>query len=94
MPMRPPIHRPIGDRPGRAPAYRSAAFYHTAAWQRMCELVLERDQRLCRIGLPGCLGAARIVDHIKERGDGGSDEPSNLRAVCWPCHNRRHKRRK
>jgi 5-methylcytosine-specific restriction endonuclease McrA len=29
------------------------------------------------------------VDHIIDRADGGSDDPTNLRASCWLCNGRR-----
>jgi 5-methylcytosine-specific restriction endonuclease McrA len=90
MPVRPPIHDPLGFRPGKAPDRRSPAFYHRAKWQQLAASVLARDNYICRLMLPGCKVEASIADHIRERKAGGSDDPSNLRAVCASCHNRRH----
>ena len=90
MPMRPPIHQPIGPRPGRTPPRRSAQYYHSVKWQRVRLLVLERDLHRCRLLLSVCTTLATTADHIVERADGGSDDPSNLRAVCAECHNARH----
>jgi len=30
------------------------------------------------------------IDHIKEVQHGGTDEKSNLRVLCKPCHKKRH----
>lgn len=59
------------------------------AWSRLRETVMRRDGHRCRIGGPSCLGFALEVDHIIPRIAGGTDAPSNLRAVCKPCHKRR-----
>jgi 5-methylcytosine-specific restriction endonuclease McrA len=53
------------------------------------DLVLERDDWACVIGLPGCSGRAQYCDHRANRGMGGSkalDVPSNLIGVCWSCN--------
>jgi len=90
MPVRPPVHRPLGDNPSLRPQRRSDAFYHGAAWQRICAGVLARDGYRCQIALFGCRIRANTVDHIIAREDGGSDDDGNLRSCCAPCHNRRH----
>lgn len=33
-----------------------------------------------------CSGRAEHRHHRKMRSQGGSDDPSNLLAVCWACH--------
>lgn len=31
-----------------------------------------------------------IGDHVVERRDGGAElDPSNVRLLCWPCHNKK-----
>ena len=30
------------------------------------------------------------LHHIKSRGSGGSDDPSNLILICWRCHRKIH----
>ena len=90
MPMRPPIHRPIGPRPGRTPPRKSAPFYHSNVWRQQRARVLKRDGYQCRIRLPGCTLTADTVDHIRARTEQGADEDTNLRASCRACHNRRH----
>lgn len=58
-------------------------------WRRLREQVLERDGYLCqcdeckRRPLPL---VAHEVDHIKPRAEGGTDDPSNLRAINKGCH--------
>lgn len=56
----------------------------TSQWKKLRLRILERDGRICGIcGKPG----ADTVDHIIPYGSGGSDHPSNLRAIHDdPCH--------
>jgi 5-methylcytosine-specific restriction protein A len=58
-------------------------------WARLRAAVLKRDQYTCRLRYPGCRIRATEVDHIVPAALGGSDDLSNLAAVCTPCH--RHK---
>ena len=90
MPTRPPLHQPFANRPGKTPRRDWDPFYHTAAWQRTRGRVLKRAGYRCEIALPGCIVLATTADHIRARTAGGSDDDSNLRACCAPCHNRRH----
>lgn len=48
-------------------------------------LVLERDEVCVWCGAVGPLD----VDHIERYVDGGGNDPSNLRALCRPCHTSR-----
>lgn len=63
-----------------------------SGWVRLRELILKRDRYLCQC--PDCLGGklrireASEVDHILPKAKGGSDDPSNLRAVHPECHRR------
>lgn len=88
----------IGADQGRALAYRpwtTAAETTTsrgygAAWRRLRESIMVRDHGLCQV----CARAGRIepaseVDHIRNRADGGTDEPGNLQAICSECHRRK-----
>lgn len=54
-------------------------------WQKTKAAVLRRDRHKCR----DCGGRATTVDHVWPRAWGGSDHPSNLEAVCEPCHDKR-----
>lgn len=62
----------------------------TPAWRKLRVTILERDNYACRIRTPDiCTGAAQTVDHIVNTAAGGTDEPTNLQAACWPCHRRK-----
>ncbi len=52
-------------------------------WQEIRVRVL-REQPSCEI----CGKRATDVDHVRAVADGGSDDRSNLRALCHPCHKR------
>ena len=58
-------------------------------WRRKRDAVLARDKHLCQCD--ECKAAGRFteaneVDHIIPVWQGGSDEPSNLRAINHDCH--------
>ena len=58
-----------------------------ATWRKLRKRILERDCYLCQC--PECKGIrlpAHEVDHIKPKAQGGTDDPSNLRAVNKACH--------
>src|SRR5262245_27418176 len=56
-----------------------------AAWVRLRKWILARDSGLCRV----CGAPARMVDHVKPKSLGGTDDEANLRAICKPCHARK-----
>lgn len=53
-------------------------------WRAIRAAHLEREPK-CRF----CGKRATEVDHIKPKSEGGTDERSNLRSLCKPCHSRR-----
>lgn len=56
-------------------------------WRRKRARVLERDAYLCQPCMAqGRLTLAAQVDHITPQAEGGTDEESNLQAICEPCH--------
>ncbi|EJW0352583.1 HNH endonuclease [Escherichia coli] len=56
-------------------------------WDVLRAEVLARDKHLCQNHKRnGEIAAATTVDHIIAKANGGTDDPSNLEALCWPCH--------
>lgn len=61
-----------------------------AAWDALRKVVMQRDAGLCQ----PCRGDGRVtlatmVDHIKPRAEGGTDDLDNLQAICRECHARK-----
>ncbi len=60
-----------------------------AAWDKLRAQILKRDKHLCRCDECTRLGrirAAGEVDHLVPKAKGGTDDPSNLRAINRDCH--------
>lgn len=55
-------------------------------WRTIRRRVLERDDWVCRWKGPTCIGHATQVDHTTPAYRGGSDDATNLAAICEPCH--------
>ncbi|MCX2816489.1 MULTISPECIES: HNH endonuclease [Pseudomonas] len=53
-------------------------------WRRIRDRILLRDQYTCRAC--GLVTKDLEVDHIINVAEGGSDDDSNLQALCVPCH--------
>lgn len=58
-----------------------------AAWDRIRQRILKRDEGLCQ----PCLAEGRTslgvqVDHIVPKAQGGDDSDANLQAICEACH--------
>ncbi len=58
-----------------------------APWRKLRDRVMRRDCGLCQ----PCKDAGRVtpathVDHIAPKCEGGTDDESNLRAICTACH--------
>ena len=51
-------------------------------WPRLRALVMARDGGRCT----SCGARAEQVDHIRPAYLGGTDHPTNLTALCVPCH--------
>lgn len=58
-----------------------------ARWQRLRKLYIRKHPVCVECGAP-----ATDVDHIVPRRCGGSDDESNLQALCATCHNRKTNR--
>lgn len=60
------------------------------AWERLRKWVLIRDDYLCQpCKADGRLTQASQVDHITPKAQGGTDDESNLQAICGHCHTRK-----
>ncbi len=59
-----------------------------SAWRRL------RVSVLAATPYCPCGAGATEVDHIKPRSQGGADDPSNLQALCKPCHSRKTARQR
>lgn len=61
------------------------------AWEKLRKVILARDNYLCQACLEqdGRATPATHCDHIVSKAKGGTDDPSNLRALCAPCHQRK-----
>lgn len=72
-----PVHR----QDGRAGAYGADWAAFSAAW-------LKSNPWCVRCATRRLRRRARLVDHITPvRVGGGRLDPTNVRALCWPCHN-------
>jgi len=54
----------------------------TRQWRKLRAQILARDRHRCRI----CGQTATHVDHVRSIVSGGTDHPSNLRALCATCN--------
>lgn len=53
-------------------------------------LIHERSSGMCEATLPGCTGKIDHIHHMRLRSRGGSNDPRELAAVCFPCHGAIH----
>lgn len=64
----------------------------SAYWHRSRTWTFHRANDRCEAKCcPGCTGRAEHAHHILMRSQGGADDPSNLLAVCWVCHDHIHR---
>jgi 5-methylcytosine-specific restriction protein A len=60
-----------------------------AEWDVTRAAIMKRDAGLCQPCLqatPERVTRAYAVDHIVNKAEGGTDDESNLRAICRACH--------
>ncbi len=58
----------------------------TRSWRQLRATILFDDAYTCQI----CGAGAEDVDHNIPLGDGGTDDPLNLRSLCATCHAQQH----
>ena len=57
------------------------------AWRKLRDRVLKRDRYLCQpCERKNFVSIASSVDHIVPKSRGGTDDMSNLQAICEECH--------
>lgn len=57
------------------------------AWEKLRLVIMQRDAGLCQVcKAEGRLKPGTIVDHMKPKAEGGSDDLGNLQVICKPCH--------
>jgi 5-methylcytosine-specific restriction protein A len=79
-----PPHQAAYDATVDARRPSSSARGYGVGWARVRRAYLDAHP-LCAM----CGALSTDVDHIKAKRAGGSDHPSNLRALCHGCHSRR-----
>lgn len=62
-----------------------------AKWRSVRKKVLDGSRGMCQARWDVCAGRAVHVHHIQRRSQGGTDNPSNLLAVCAQCHDAIHR---
>lgn len=56
-------------------------------WRRKRDAVLVRDKYMCQpCHRAGLITLADEVDHVTPQAEGGTDDDTNLQAICLPCH--------
>ena len=61
--------------------YRTRPGEKTSHWPKIRALVLRLSDHACVL----CGSPATVVDHIRPRAIGGTDDLDNLQALCSPC---------
>lgn len=91
MPGFPSSHKPM---PQLAPVHAAQAQQENYGkgrggrpWRRKRDAVMARDKYMCQpCHRAGLITLADEVDHITPQAEGGTDEESNLQAICEACH--------
>lgn len=63
-----------------------------ARWRRLRAVVLASEPLCRQCDREGRIAAARIVDHVVPKAEGGTDEMSNLQPLCLRCSNEKTQR--
>ena len=79
-----PIHQRITRKQRRKE--QNLDYYSSKKWRRFRKIFLE-EYPIC--ATPGCNKPSAEVDHIIPRRRGGTEDESNMQALCGPCHSRK-----
>lgn len=60
----------------------------TREWRNLRREIIARDNGKCKL----CGARGSVVDHIKPRSSGGTDDKSNLRLLCITCDKKKRAR--
>ncbi len=71
--------------PDQAKRPSSSAQGYGRRWRRLRLMILRRDPLCCMCKRE----LSTQVDHIMAKSRGGTDDESNLRGLCAPCHSRK-----
>ena len=85
----PGLHNPRKNSDEKNDTMKAQGFYHSAAWRRVRRMALQRDHFLCQDCLKhGRFKKATEVHHVLELEEHPelALELSNLRSLCWDCH--------
>jgi 5-methylcytosine-specific restriction enzyme A len=77
-----PQHKPPA-RPGRT---------MPRDWKQTRQRIIQRDNAICQLQLPGCTTTATSADHITPISRGGTEDDTNLTACCWHCNQKKGNR--
>lgn len=91
--LKPRLQQPQGRLQGESKRFsdpnrgsRHERGYGTA-WDKLRLVILERDCGLCQpCAALDRVTVGNIVDHKVPKAQGGSDDESNLQAICAACH--------
>jgi 5-methylcytosine-specific restriction protein A len=85
MPYSAKVLKPRGWIPPEKRRQNSAARGYGYAWRKLRQRILEQFPICVKCGLT----PSDTVDHVITKVRGGSDDESNLQALCRECHSRK-----
>jgi 5-methylcytosine-specific restriction protein A len=86
MPNKPSVYRPQKRATPLVQRATAAKRGYGSHWQRLRITVLNEEPLCRRCEAKGLTVEATDVDHITPRARGGTDDRSNLQALCHECH--------
>lgn len=76
---------------GTSRTWNSTSFnYHSPAWRRLRQVVLDKDPLCVECKKKGTLTPSSVADHIRPISEGGDPwDLENLQGLCEICHNKK-----